>query len=48
VLDPFFGSGTTGHVALKHGRKAIGIELNPKYIELAKRRILATENPLFT
>ncbi len=38
VLDPFFGSGTTGMVALELGRKCIGIELNEKYIELAKRR----------
>jgi DNA modification methylase len=39
VLDPFSGSGTTGAVALKHGRKYIGCELNPDYIELAHRRI---------
>jgi len=32
VLDPFFGSGTTGRVALKHGRAALGIELNPEYL----------------
>jgi DNA modification methylase len=38
VLDPFFGSGTTGQVALELGRKCIGIELNPAYIELAKQR----------
>ena len=39
VLDPFFGSGTTGVVAAKHGRQWIGIELNPDYIEIAKRRL---------
>ena len=39
VLDPFFGSGTTGLVAQKHGRNAIGIELNPDYVEIAKRRL---------
>src|SRR5690606_22602797 len=39
VLDPFFGSGTTGLVAEKHGRQWIGIELNPDYIEIAKRRL---------
>jgi DNA modification methylase len=39
ILDPFFGSGTTGLVALKQGKKFIGIELNPSYIEIAKRRI---------
>lgn len=38
VLDPFFGSGTTGQVAEKHGRDWIGIDLNPKYYELAKKR----------
>lgn len=38
VLDPFFGSGTTGRTALKLGRKYIGIELNPEYIEICIRR----------
>jgi len=44
VLDPFNGSGTTGAVALKHGRDYIGIELNPEYIELTYKR-LATVQP---
>jgi DNA modification methylase len=39
VMDPFFGSGTTGEVALKYHREFIGIELNPTYIEIAKRRL---------
>jgi len=39
VLDPFFGSGTTGVVALKQSKKFIGIELNPKYIEIANKRL---------
>lgn len=39
VLDPFCGSGTTLLVALQHGRKGIGIELNPDYVEMAHRRI---------
>jgi hypothetical protein len=39
VLDPFIGSGTTGLVARKHGRHAIGIELNADYCELASRRL---------
>jgi len=39
VLDPFMGSGTTGLVAKKLGRDFIGIEINPKYIEMAKERI---------
>ena len=38
VLDPFFGSGTTGRVSTKLGRNYIGIELNPDYIEISKRR----------
>ena len=39
VLDPFNGSGTTGIVALKLGRKYIGIELNPEYVELTESRL---------
>lgn len=41
VLDPFMGSGTTAVVAKKFGRNYIGIELNPKYIKMAERRIKA-------
>ncbi len=48
VLDPFFGSGTTGEVAQENGRHWLGIELNPKYVELATRRINAAKMPLFT
>ncbi len=40
VLDPFCGSGTVGVVALRHGRRFIGIELNPEYAAMAKRRII--------
>lgn len=39
VIDPFFGSGTTGEVSLEENRNFIGIELNPAYIEIAKKRI---------
>ena len=39
VLDPFFGSGTTGVVAVEEGRNYIGIELNPSYVERASKRI---------
>jgi len=39
VLDPFFGAGTTGLVALKQGKKFVGIELNPEYIKIAQARI---------
>jgi DNA modification methylase len=39
VLDPFLGSGTTGLVAKKNGRSFVGIELNPEYMEIAKKRL---------
>lgn len=39
VLDPFGGAGTTGLVAARHGRRAILIEINPEYADIAKRRI---------
>jgi DNA modification methylase len=38
VLDPFLGSGTTALVARRHGRRTIGIELNPEYARLAAER----------
>lgn len=38
VLDPFFGSGTTGRVALKYGRACVGIDKNDSYIEMSERR----------
>jgi len=41
VLDPFGGAGTTGLVADRHGRNAALIELNPEYVTIAKRRIVA-------
>jgi predicted RNA methylase len=46
VLDPFFGAGTTGLVADRLGRNCVGIELNPEYAEIARRRI-AGDSPLF-
>ena len=39
VLDPFVGSGTTVAVAQQLGRRGVGIDLNPAYLELAKKRI---------
>ncbi len=39
ILDPFMGSGTTGVAAKELGHKFIGIEINEKYFEIAKRRI---------
>lgn len=47
VLDPFFGAGTTGLVAQRHGRKWIGCELNPEYASIATARI-ESESNLFT
>lgn len=38
VLDPFMGSGTTAQVAMSLGRKWLGVELNPEYIEMQNRR----------
>jgi DNA modification methylase len=45
VLDPFTGSGTVGVVALRHGRDFVGCELNPEYVDMARRRI---NGPLFS
>ena len=39
ILDPFMGSGTTGVACVQLGRKFIGIELEPKYFDIACRRI---------
>ena len=39
ILDPFMGSGTTGVAAVQMGRKFIGIEREPKYFDIACRRI---------
>jgi DNA modification methylase len=39
VLDPFLGSGTTSEVALGMGRRFLGVELNPEYVEIAIRRV---------
>ncbi len=46
VLDPFFGAGTTGLVADRLQRNCIGIELNPEYAAIAKRRIYG-DAPMF-
>ncbi|MCH7799046.1 MAG: site-specific DNA-methyltransferase [Planctomycetes bacterium] len=46
VLDPFMGSGTTAFVSKELGRRAIGCELNPEYIEIAKRRLAQEVLPL--
>jgi len=48
VLDPFFGSGTTGIVANKLGRKYIGIDLSKDYCKIAEDRLKAQGNNLFS
>lgn len=39
ILDPFMGSGSTGKAAVIEGFSFVGIDLNPEYIEIARRRI---------
>lgn len=52
ILDPFFGSGTTGAVARRLGRNYIGIERDSEYVEIAKKRLEcvpeATDSSLLT
>ena len=49
ILDPFMGSGTTGVAAIQLGRSFIGIEREPKYFEIACKRIeqAAAQGQLF-
>lgn len=47
VLDPFFGAGTVGLVATELGRSYIGVELNPDYVEMARRRLASVQVDLF-
>jgi DNA modification methylase len=47
ILDPFMGSGTTLVAAKELGRNAIGIEIEPKYYEIAKRRIQNVTTDMF-
>lgn len=49
VIDPFTGVGTMGFVAITHGRRFIGIELNPEYCRIAHRRVSRAREqmPLF-
>jgi len=46
ILDPFNGSGTTGIVALRHGRKYIGCELNAEYVRLSVPRLEAEQQQM--
>lgn len=50
VLDPFVGSGTVAVKALKEGMQFVGIEINPKYAEMANERIrpLMSQKKIFS
>ena len=45
VLDPFLGSGTTAVISANRGRRFVGCEISPKYVEIVKRR-LWKESPI--
>jgi DNA modification methylase len=47
ILDPFSGSGTTGVAAVALGREFLGFELDPAWVEVANRRIEATQLEMF-
>ena len=44
VLDPFFGSGTTGVACVQTGRRFIGIEIDEGYFKIAKQRIIQAQS----
>lgn len=46
ILDPFMGSGTTVMVALEMGRKAIGIDIVPEYVEMVTKQSAIYQKPL--
>lgn len=48
VLDPFMGTGTTNLAAGRWGRNSIGFEIEPRYLELARRRLLKERERLFS
>ena len=47
ILDPFAGSGTTGVAAKRLGRRALLIEIEPKYCDIAATRLANEPKPLF-
>jgi len=44
VLDPYMGSGSTGVACVTTGRRFVGIEIDPDYFDVARRRIAAAQN----
>ena len=48
LLDPFFGSGTVGVVAIETDRRCVGVEAKSDYVKIAKNRIMSTNRPLLT
>lgn len=46
VLDPFMGSGTTVIMALEMGRKAIGIDIVPEYVEMVEKEVSVFQDRL--
>jgi site-specific DNA-methyltransferase (adenine-specific) len=48
ILDPFMGSGTTGVACLRTGRHFVGVEIDPGYFEIARKRLTEVHGPLFT
>jgi DNA modification methylase len=46
ICDPFMGSGTTGIACMNLGRRFIGIEIDPRYFEIACRRIEQAQKQL--
>ena len=48
VLDPMCGAGTTCKMAKLHGRRYIGIDISPRYVEIARERVASVNMPLLT
>jgi len=48
VLDPFLGTGTSTVAAAKWGRNSVGVEIDPRYFEMAERRIRHATGSLFS
>ena len=46
ILDPFYGTGTVGIIAKELGRRCVGIEINPDYVEIARRRTSSVQAAL--